>query len=305
MCAKKKRTKELVKQLVEDVFVSKMSLHDAAIKNDIGKCAARKALKEDAVKYEFITREQHDEYVQSSSSRGLKVRTKNFTEPELLLMYSNMGIKSASKGMKEDENGLVRLVEQGRRGGLATQENHGKKVGKNLNNARHYGSTSCCYENVWFDSRGERMTALLMKSYGLLENIISGENFQKSFGRYRVDFYLHNSLIVEYHPIPKQDFSRTIDDIYESTAESYKKKRIEQLKPYFNGNIETKVVVISAPSGKFSATEFYNKLADMGITDEWCNFLERYRNVKKDIELADKQYLQDVMNANKFEDPPF
>jgi hypothetical protein len=305
MPAKKKRTRELVERLYEDVFVRKMSLCDAAIKNDIGKSAARKALKEDAVYYGFITREQHDEYLRSAPSRGLKVRTKNFTEPELLLMYSNMGIKSASNGLKEDEKGLVRLVEQARKVGTKTQENHGKKVGKNLNNARHYGSTSCCYENIWFDSQGERMTALLLKSYGLLENIISGENFQKSFGRFRVDFFIKDSLIVEYHPIPKQDFSRTIDDIYESTAETYKTKRIEQLKPYFNDSIETKVVVISATSGKFSATEFYNKLNDLGIKDEWYNFLERYRKVKKDIEVADKQYLKDVMNANKFEDPPF
>jgi hypothetical protein len=301
----KKRTKELVEQLVNYVFVKKMSLREAAKKAGVARSVVQKALRDDAVNYNFITREQHDEYVKSAPARGVIRRNEIYTQTELSFIYSNAGIKSASNGLKESPDGLVKLVEQARKGGLATQEKHSKRVGKNLRKAKPYGSTACRYNDMWFDSQGERITALLLKSYGLLEDIIIGQNFQKEFGRMRVDFYINNSLIVEYHPIPKQDFSRSEEDFYASTSEAYAQNRLEKLKPYLGEDAEIKLIVISAPSGKFSATEFYTKLGDMGITDTWPAFLEKFRKVRSDIDVAEKQYALDLKELLTQEEPPF
>jgi hypothetical protein len=291
----RKRTKEVVQKLVDEVFYKHLSLRKAAKNCDLSLAVARIALRDDAVQYGFITKEQHDEYVQTAPTRGVDVRTKIYTQLELSLIYSNAGIKSAS-------NGLERLADQARRGGLATQEKHGMKVRKNLHKARPYGSTSCCYGGTWFASQGERMTALLLKSYGLLENIVEGENFQKGFGRIRVDFYINDSLIVEYHPIPKQDFSRFEGDSPISTTEEYLKDRTEKLGPLFKGNI----VIISAPSGKFSAMEFYNNMPKLGIKDtSWAEFLEKFRKIRVDIDLAEKQYTLELKDSLKEEEPPF
>jgi hypothetical protein len=219
---------------------------------------------------------------------------KNFdTEDELKEHYSSMGMKSAG-------NGLERLTEQASKGGLSTQAKHGKKVAKNLKNAKHYGSSSCKYGGIWFASKGERITALLLKSYGLIESIIEGENFQKEFGRFCVDFYINDKLIVEYHPIPKQKFNDPRFEVYTS-INSYVKDRAEVLKHEFNG----KIVAIPAPSGAFSATEFYKRLEDLGIKDTWTGFLEKCREVRKDIDFAEKQYELELKNIKPEEVPPF
>jgi len=139
----KKRTQEKVWQLTFDVFYLAMPLKKAADMNNLSRKTAQLALN-DAVDYGYITLEQRREYIATAPSRGVNAKKTKYTQQELSLIYSDMGKKSAA-------NGLERLTEQARRGGLATQTKHGLHVAKNLKNAKQYGSSSCKYENNWFE----------------------------------------------------------------------------------------------------------------------------------------------------------
>jgi hypothetical protein len=290
----KKRTYEKVVQLYFDIFYLGMTLNEAITLNGLSKSVGSLAL-QDAIRYNLITKEQYNNFLSKNRAHSFHRLSEKLSEEEVSKYYSNLGIKSASS------KGIAMLTVNAAKGGYATQKKHAKKVAKNLRNAKPYGCTSCYYEGIQFGSQGERITALLLKSYGLLEQIIQGENFQKSFGNYKVDFFIpETNLIIEYHPLPKQKFTNLPEE-FESSIIDYQKRRIDQLSNYFDG----KIVTIPAPSGKWSANEFFTRLPMLGLHDNYNSFLEKCRHVREEIIKHDKKEQLSLDMMKKMDDAPF
>jgi len=267
-----KRTPELIEKLVHSVFAEGMTRDEACNVYKISRSIFASALN-DAVELGYITKEERQHYSCTALERA-NIAFNSKPEEERKKINIQRGINSAIANFDK-------LSEYAQKGGQATQLKHASHVKKNLKNARPYGSTPFEYQGVVFGSRGELITGLLLKEYGLIKDFIYEETFQKYFDRHSVDFYINDSLIIEYHPMSKQ-FVR------HASVQEYLDEKVEALKDNFSG----KIVTIVAPSGSFSLSEFYKKSADMGITDTYCGILEKFRKVKNLISIEEELKLQ-------------
>ena len=259
----RKLNDEQVKELVEDVIKGEFYKADIIKKYDIGDSTFPIVLKR-AIKEGFMTEEQRLEWIRKTRKRIWDAKVKKY------------GIKGASELCKKAwENGLgQKSLEEwrdwSRLGGNTTQALY-PHVKENLKNSDIYRANRCCYEDIKFDSFGERFIGLLLLNYKLIYKVIDkvipgenkliyeiiyklipGENFQKKFGRKRVDFFIEEkNLVVEYHPILKNH-----SKIEYLSEEEFKRKREKELK---ESGFFGEVLVIT------SVSDFYRKLPKLGI----------------------------------------
>ena len=187
-----------VHNLAYDVFNNKMSRSEICKKYDICKCTFSNALKR-AVNLEYITKKDYADYIKTTPFRARAAAEKKYTPEKLLELYAKGGTNTAKS------LGHELLCRNAANGGKATALKNKGLVNKNLENRIPYGDSEYYYNDIKFDSKGELATALLLIEYGLIDGIYPGVNFQRQFEHAEADFFVNENLIVEYHPLPKQD----------------------------------------------------------------------------------------------------
>ncbi len=289
-----KADKKTVERITSDVFGNHMTRPEICRKYDISGSVFRRAMHL-SVDYGFISKEQLMQYRANAGLRGHEKVIQNLGTKVLEEMKSRGVVPGGDttlliKELGEEElyrrshagldkwNGLHPdlLESNARRGGEETQKKHGEKVQGNLRGGNSYGKNLCYYGEIEFDSEGERFTGLLLVEIGLISEIITGENFQRHLaGKTKVDFYVNDNLIVEYHP--------TIENhkgIGSVTAEEYTSQRLEQLAASFTGSL----VSIT----RNAATEYYEKL-ELGKKMTFSEFMEKYHAVEEKLEKYDHE----------------
>jgi len=301
-----KITKEKTREICIDVFSNHLTKQEVVKKYHIAGSTFSRTL-DRGVEYDFITIEELNTYRSTAYIRGrekaiLTLGTKVLEEmrgknqgyaintEHIDALVNKLGQEELTRRFHKGRDDWidkhpVEMQKNAREGGRARSKM--SDSAENLNNGTSYGKNPCYLtvgeesneRSISFQSSGERLTAAFLLEFGLLEDIIEGENYQKRFSeerKFKTDFYIaKKNLVIEFHPLPKNH-----SGIREYTEKGYLKKRKSELKDCFDGDI----VVITNPR----AIEFYYKRQEFGLNLSWAKFRKKFKVIEDRLKTEDE-----------------